>query len=267
MTRRQESAASAATAHGHAGGETFFGLAPDAVHRRPEAQSAQSWPAGKTLAHAAAIRAVLRMSCARLIPAEWRIRSRRGVSDEPVIACLGAVEIRGAPAGCFASTDVNDEPDQARDTALKRLTDYLNGDNQGAIRLDAEWPVIQQQIAARRWRVSVRLSATADTLAAAAPRAPKVKLLFQQRELLAVVRMAGRLAHERIARGDAMVLDAMVCSDWVTTGAPMIRLRRPGPVRWLIGGFEVAVPVSPRRHDPPGHHGGGSPSGQYWPAR
>jgi len=78
------------------------------------------------------------------------------------------------------------------------------------------------------------------------PRAPKVKLWSVQSGWLAVLRMSGRPAYGAVAGGDAMVLNAIADTEWVATGAPMIRLHKSGPAQWFIGGFEVAVPVAPR---------------------
>ena len=153
------------------------------------------------------------------------------------------------PAGCFIGTCVNGEPAQALETALKRLTSYLNGDNRGAVVLQAERPVILQQVGPLRWRISVRLPMVPDTLIAPAPRAPKVKLWSVPPGCLAVVPISGRAGHSAVAGGDAMVLDAIANTEWVPTGAPMIRLHRSGPMQWFTGGFEVVVQVAPRCHD------------------
>ena len=193
--------------------------------------------------------AALRQLCLRLLPIAWRIPRRRDASDELFIASLGSVEIRCMPAGCFVGTCVNGEPAQARETALKRLTNYLNGDNRGGVVLRAERPVIQQQLGPRLWRISVRLPMVPDDRIAPPPRAPKVKLWSVQTGWLAVVRMSGRPAYSAVAGGDAMVLDAIADTEWVATGAPRIRLHASGPMQWFTGGFEVAVPVAPRCHD------------------
>jgi len=58
----------------------------------------------------------------------------------------------------YVGTCVHGEPAQALQTALRRLTSYLNGDNRGGAILRAERPVIQQQLGA---------AAMADQLAVA----------------------------------------------------------------------------------------------------
>jgi hypothetical protein len=153
------------------------------------------------------------------------------------------------PQACFVGTCVLGEPSQARETAMRRLTNYLNGENGGGVVLQAERPVIQQQVGPRLWRISVRLSIVPDDLVALTPRAPKVQLWSVQPGWLAVVRMSERPAITAVAKGDAMVLDAIANTDWVATGSPMIRLHLPAPMRWLRRGFEVGVPVVPCRHD------------------
>jgi hypothetical protein len=192
--------------------------------------------------------AALRKRCARLIPAEWRLRRPHEESAETIVAAFGSVEIRRIPGGCFASTSVIGEPAQARETALKRLTAYLNGNNRGAVRLHAERPIVQQQVGQRRWRINVRLSLAGNEFAPPAPNAPKVKVLFQEPQLLAVRRMAGRPEFGKISGGD--VLDAIAGTEWIATATPMVRWHAFGPTGWFIGGFEVAVPV--HRH---GSHG------------
>jgi len=191
--------------------------------------------------------AALRQRGLRLLPVAWRIPRRRAPSDDAAIASLGSVEIHRMPAACFVGTCVHGEPAQARDTGLQRLTSYLNGENRGSVVLRAERPVIQQQLGPQLWGISVRL--VRDDVIAPAPRAPKVKLWSVPAGWLAVVRMSGRAAYSAVASGDARVLDAIANTNWVATGTPMMRLHAPGPVQWLTGGFEVAVPVAPRCHD------------------
>ncbi len=153
------------------------------------------------------------------------------------------------PAACFVGTCVHGEPTAARDTALRRLINYLNGDNRGGVVLQAVRPVIQQPLGPLRWRISVRLPMVPDDGVPPAPRAPKVKLWSTQPGWLAIVRMSGRPAYGTVASGDAMMLDAIANTEWVATGAPMIRLHASGPLQWGTGSFEVAVPVAPRCHD------------------
>jgi hypothetical protein len=180
---------------------------------------------------------------AGFLPLGWQLRA---APVETTVAASGMVEIRRILSACIASTCVTGEPAQARETALRRLTRYLNGENFGTVRLKAERLIVQQQVGSRRWQISVRLCPTENGIAAPRPRAPKVKLYLQQVEFLAVKRMTGRPAHNVIAGADASLLDTIASSNWAATGAPMIRLHPAGPFRWLKGEFEVAVPVVPR---------------------
>ncbi len=159
--------------------ETWFGHVPERVRRHTEPRPAPSGRDGNT-AHASTtwtswfdiVIAALRHRCLRLLPVAWRIPRRAAASDELAIASLGSVEIRRVPAACFVGTCVHGEPARARETALRRLTNYLNGDNrQGAV-LRAERPVIQQQLEPLLWRISVQLPMVSDDRIAPAPRAP-----------------------------------------------------------------------------------------------
>jgi hypothetical protein len=70
-----------------------------------------------------------------------------------------------------------------------------------------------------------------------------------------------------VAGGDAIVLGAIANLEWVATGAPMIDLHASGPVRWYIGGFEVAVPVTSRHCHNDAQSNVGSPVAEHLPAR
>ena len=270
------SGAALAAARKHAGRDTFFGHAVEDAHPRPgpqdgqdglppewnfafarrEAESPRPRSGGNTPNSTmrvswfgAALIAALRRRQARLVPAEWRIARQPAASGETIVASFGPVTIRRIPAGCFAVTCVNGEPAQARETAVRRLADYLNGNNRDAVRLDAERPVIQQQVGPRLWRISARLRTPGTAAEAPASRTPKVKLLSRDSTWLAIVRMTGQPTFGQVASGDTIVLDAITNTEWVATGAPMIRLHASGPVQWLAGGFEIAVPVAPRHRD------------------
>jgi hypothetical protein len=197
----------------------------------------------------AAIQAVVKKYDSRLIPASRRIRRPREPSDEVILARIGAVEIRQMPSACVAWTCVNGEPAQARETALKRLVDYLDRNNLDFVRMHAERPIIQQQLGPRRWRIGVRLSTFQAAAEAPTPRAPKVKVQTVEPEFLAVVRVTGRWGYHKVSSADTIVLDAITNSEWLATGAPVIRLHGSGPLGALIGGFEVAVPVVPRHRE------------------
>jgi hypothetical protein len=233
----------------------LFGHLPQSVGRHTELRPAPPRRVGKSvngltrMFWSELVMAALPQRWLRVLRVGWRIPRRRGASAETVVASLGLVAIRDMPACCFVGTCVSGEPTRARETALRLLTDYLNGDNRGTVVLQAERPVIQQQIGPHRWRISVRLPTVADALIAPAPRAPKVKLWSAPPGWLAVVRISGRPVYHAMAGGDAMVLDAIAGTEWVATGGPMIRLHQSGPLQWFADGFEVVVPVAPRCRD------------------
>jgi hypothetical protein len=236
---------SAAIGRSHDSRATWFGHVAETT-RRPTELRRRTANHVPRLSWFDTVIAALRQQCLRRLPVAWRIPRPREVFDETVFETFGAVEIRRMPAACYVRTCVHGEPSPARDTALRRLTNYLNGDNRGGAILHAVRPVIQQQLGPHRWQVSVRLPQVSDSVVLPAPRAPKVKLWSAQPGWFAFVRMSGRPAHTAVSGGDAIVLNAIANSDWVATGAPMIRLQVSGPLQWFTSGFEVAVPVAPR---------------------
>ena len=185
--------------------------------------------------------------CLKVLPVNWLVPRWRAVPGESVVASRGSVEIRRIPAGCVVQTCVKGEPAQARETALRRLAKYTHGNNRSMAILDTVRPVMQQQQAPGRWLIGVRLANVGDSLIAPAPCEPKVKLVSRDAEMLAVVRVGGRPTRGSIASGDAIILNAIDGTDWIATGSPLIRLHARGPLPWLARGFEVAVPVAPRR--------------------
>jgi SOUL heme-binding protein len=244
-----------AAARDHERRQARFGHVPEDEGRQTGSRHAQPGPLDGAanclvrMAWSAIVIAALRKRCISLLPVAWRIPRWHEAHGEPVVDSLGPVEIGHVPAAGFVGTCVHGEPANARHTGLQRLTGYLNGDNSGGAVLRAEGPVIQQQLGPQLWLISVRLPMVRDDAIAPAPRAPKVKLWPEQPGWLAVVRMSGRPAHDAVAAGDAMVLDAIANTDWVATGAPMVRLRASRSVQWFASSFEVAVPVVPRCHD------------------
>ncbi len=64
--------------------------------------------------------------------------------------------------------------------------------------------------------------------------------------MLAVVRVAERASPATLAAGDAAIREAIENTKWTAAGAPAIRLYSGGPLHWLTGGCEVAVPVVSR---------------------
>jgi hypothetical protein len=222
--------------------ETAYGCPPS--HRSREGQTSDDDRSRQQ--PGSGILAAARERCARLIPAGCRTWSWRESAAETLVATHGGVEIRRLPSGCVARTCVKGELAQARETALRRLGRYVDGDNAAAARLVAERPVTQQRLESRRWLISVRLPTIEDASGAPAPRGPKVKVVRNEPELLAVVRMGGWPKENSVTRGDTRILAAIANTKWVAIGKPTLRLHRRAPIGWLIGGFDIAVPVERR---------------------
>jgi hypothetical protein len=185
----------------------------------------------------------------RLVPVEWQMLRWRDTPDETVVATRGRVEIRRVRACRLVQTCVNGDAAQSRDIGLRRLVSYLNGENRDAVVLAGSRPIIQQQIAARRWLIGVRLPMAWNDRAAPLPLMREVELLPVECETIAVVRMSGRPTFDRVAGGDMIVLDTISNSNWIATGAARIQFRAPNALLRITGGFEVAVPVVERTCD------------------
>jgi hypothetical protein len=185
----------------------------------------------------------------RLVPPEWQTLRWREMPGETIVATHGLVEIRRVPACRMVQTCAKGDAAQSRETGLRRLVSYLNGGNGDGVVLAAFRPITQQQIGARRWLISVGLREAGDGLRAPSPLARKVKVVPLACETIAVVRVSGLPTFDRVAGGDMIVLDAIANSNWVATGAVRIRLRVPGALLRVTGGFEVAVPVVERVRD------------------
>jgi hypothetical protein len=185
----------------------------------------------------------------RLIPREWQMLRWRDTPNEMIVATHGRVEIRRVQACRVVQTCVEGDAAQARDIGLRRLVSYLNGENRDAIVLAGCRPIIQQQIAAHRWLISVRLPPAANDRPAPLPLAREVELLPVECETIAVVRMSGLPTFDRVAGGDMIVLDTIGNSNWIATGAARVQFRGPAALLRITGGFEVAVPVVERTCD------------------
>jgi hypothetical protein len=184
--------------------------------------------------------------CSRLLPWNWSFPRRRMTVDEAIVSVHGSVEIHLLPAVCVARTCVKGEMDQARTTGLRRLAKYAHGDNLNGIKLNSARRILQQQQASRRWLISVPVATVDGSVTAPCPREAKVKVVPLEAELLAVVRVPGRPTRDSISRGDAIILTGLADTQWITTGAPAIRVDAFGPLAWFRRGFDVVVPVSPR---------------------
>jgi SOUL heme-binding protein len=185
--------------------------------------------------------------CAKLLPPDWRLFWSSGVPDESVVERHGTIEIRHVPTGFAAETCVKGDPDAARETALRRLANYLGGANRSGRRLRSHRPVTQRPDAPGRWRARISLPGVTSELAAAVARNGKIRIRAVAPETLAVVRLAGRPSYRLLGQGEAMILATIAATAWVPIGAAMIRLHTPPRRRILGGWFEVALPVSALR--------------------
>ncbi len=181
--------------------------------------------------------------CARMLPTDWRILLWSKETDETIISSHGSVQIRRVPGGCLAQTCVKGDITLARGTALLRLAKYVSGDNQGAARLDAERPLLQQRKAPGLWQVAVRLIAVDDVQTAPMPRARKIKIVAQGPSTWAVVTRRGRPTEQAIERAETAIKDTIARTQWFATGSATIRIYTPTSVLPFAGSFEVAVPV------------------------
>ena len=157
--------------------------------------------------------------CARMLPTDWRILLWSKETDETIISSHGSVQIRRVPGGCLAQTCVKGDITLARGTALLRLAKYVSGDNQGAARLDAERPLLQQRKAPGLWQVAVRLIAVDDVQTAPMPRARKIKIVAQGPSTWAVVTRRGRPTEQAIERAETAIKDTIARTQWFATGS------------------------------------------------
>lgn len=186
---------------------------------------------------------------ARLFAPRWCLLRLDAVIAETVVSRHGKVEVRETDAGLWVQTRVKGDPDRARATALQRITAYLAGSERIGIRLRTAGPLVQTEEASGRWLVRIGLPGVYDAAAGALSRNGKVRIRPVQSEVLAVLRMSGRLAPEAIARADAAIRAALTGTAWTPTDRPMIRLYRPPSIAPFANRFEVAVPIARRCRD------------------
>jgi hypothetical protein len=184
-----------------------------------------------------------------MLPTDWRILLWSKATAETIIATYGSVQIRQVPGGCFAQTCVKGDMTQARGTALLRLVKYVSGDNQRAVSLDVERPVLQQRKAPGLWQLAVRLTAVDDVPTAPVPHARKIKIIAQAPTTWAVVTRRGRPTERAIERAETAIQDTIPRSQWFATGPAMVRIHAPTSVLPFAGSFEVAVPVFAHTQD------------------
>lgn len=161
-----------------------------------------------------------------------------------MVAHCGAVEIHQTLPGWSLETSVKGEPEQARATALRRLTNYTGGKNSNSVRLQAVRPLVQTEEARGRWRVGIRLAD--GELALASARNGRVRVRASVSETLAVLRVPGRPTALAMQHAETAIRIALAPTRWEATGAAMLRLHSLPTMLPFLGRFEVAVPVAKR---------------------
>jgi hypothetical protein len=204
--------------------------------------SARSATSGFASPHG--LRARLAQLLAGLLPADRRLLRQSMLPKEVLLATLGPVELRRTRAGFVARTAVKGEQDAALQTALWRLGDYADGDNRAGLPVRTAQPVVQLPGAPGTWLARIGLPGVYAESAAPTPRSPKVRIIAQPSETLAITRLSGRPRPQSLARGEAAIRAAIAGSEWAVCGPPMLRLHAPPGLLPWTGSFEVAVPVA-----------------------
>ncbi|HUC16243.1 MAG TPA: hypothetical protein VMA37_00970 [Acetobacteraceae bacterium] len=159
---------------------------------------------------------------------------------EAVIASCGTVEIRQTESGFAAETCVKGELGEARVTALERLGRFIRRSHRDSISLRTIRPLVQTAQEPDRWLVRIGL---ADGGAAAASRKDRVTIRFLPAETIAIVGLSSSDAPRLIARGAAMIRDAIAETPWEEAGSPMLRLCSPLAIMPFAGRLEVGLRV------------------------
>ncbi|HLY90453.1 MAG TPA: heme-binding protein [Acetobacteraceae bacterium] len=167
-------------------------------------------------------------------------------AGELVVAHHGAVEIRRTITGWALETCVKGEPEQARETALRRLAGYAAGKNSGHGRLGTVRPLVQTAEAAGRWRVRIGVAGTDIDGALTSARNGRVRVRITEAATIAVIRASGRPGPLAIRQAETAIRDAIAGTRWEVAGSAMLRLHTLPNLLPLLGGFEVAVPVIER---------------------
>jgi len=166
------------------------------------------------------------------------------VLQEEVLARFGAIEIRRIPAGWCLHTAVKGAPDVARETGLRRMVAYVARRTPSDRKLHAVRPLMQTREAPNRWRLSVPLGAMDSTTAALTAGGGRVRLHATPSVTLAVMSVRGRPTPEAIEDADARLREALAGTEWISTGAAILRLHRPLGLLPLLARFQIAVPVA-----------------------
>ena len=176
-----------------------------------------------------------------------RLLSRSNdTADELIVARHGPVEIRRTLAGWSLETCVKGEPDRARDTALRRLSSYVDGKNRSSAPLRTACPLVQTEASTDRWQIRIALPGVDSDFVTAAGRKGKVRLRALDSETLAVIRVPGRPTKLAIQHAETAIRHAIAPTGWEAIGGAMLRLHSLPTVLPFLGRFEVALSVVER---------------------
>jgi hypothetical protein len=181
----------------------------------------------------------------RLVNPGWLLFQSSETAEEMLIARLGRVEIHRTTGGWSLETCVKGEPTRARETALRRLGNYVSGGNRSRMRLHAARPLVQAEEATGRWRIRVAVPGVDSSLVATTGRNGKVRFCATAAETLAVIRVPGRPTPLAVQHAETAIRHAIAPSRWEATAGAILRLYTLPAVPFL-GRFEVALPVIER---------------------
>jgi hypothetical protein len=184
----------------------------------------------------------------RLLNPNWLLFRSGETADELIVARHGPVEICRTLAGWSLETCVKGEPDRARATALRRLSNYVDGKNRSSTRLCAARPLVQTEESMDRWRISVALPGVDSDFVAVSGRNGRVRLRALDSETVAVIRVPGRPTKLAIQHAETAIRHAIESTGWEATGGAMLRLHALPGVLPFLNRFEVALPVVERAH-------------------
>jgi hypothetical protein len=166
--------------------------------------------------------------------------------DELIVARHGPVEIHQTLAGWSLETCVKGEPDQARQTALRRLGNFVSGKHCSKAQLRVARPLVQAAEGAGRWRIRIAVPGLDSDFVAASARNGKVRLCTRKSETLAVISVPGRPTKLAIQHAETAIGHAIAPTRWQPAAGAMLRLHSLPTVLPFLGRFEVAVPLVER---------------------
>lgn len=137
---------------------------------------------------------------------------------ETTLTYLRHVAIVRTPSRRGVETRVKCTGDKAREKGWQRLRAYLRGCNSVHAALPTGVLVVQEQEAARLWRVRIHLPPGCDQCMLPAPLDPKVSLVVVPPETLAIKRCWGRPAGRAQQKAEADIRRVRAAA----TGFPMV---------------------------------------------